>query len=294
MADSAALRRVTDLFVEGTEMVLDEHDPVIVWINKLNPFQVDEARKDGQAARTRYTLALNDPRSEESQEFDLRSANLDDDTLAAGMAQAKYQQFLVAAADDMRSDKEWAEKSNALDRASEQLADRPVDDPERVAMDKLAEEYYAELEERADAKREAEREGLRALPHEELRQKYRQQWIEERATSAFLTEYRITELWYALRECFSSGKDDNGRWKHEKCDHRIKLLDDRQQVRQLPDELIRQARHAVENLVVDDRSSKDSAEARKSSGSSPRPNAQEGSAPSTPAATPPAQATTST
>jgi hypothetical protein len=33
-------------------------------------------------------------------------------------------------------------------------------------------------------------------------------------------------------------------------------MDDRQQVRQLPDELIRDARHAIENLVVDDRTSK--------------------------------------
>ncbi len=294
MADSPALRRVTDLFVEGTEMVLDEHDPVIVWVNKLNPFQMDEARKDGQAARTRLTLAMSNPLSEESQLFDVQAARLDDEVIARGMAQAKYNQFLVEVADDLHADEDWKDKANAMDRAAEQLNGLPATDPRVQAADEIANEYFAEMTRRADARRGAEFEAFKALPHDELRDKYRQQWIEEQGTNAFLAEFRITEIWYSMRECFSPGKGDNGRWDHAKCDHRVKLMDDRLMVRQLPDGLIKQVRPIIEGLQVDDRQAKDSAADLSSSESSPRPNEQETSAPSGQDATSPAPATTST
>ena len=294
MADSPALRRVTDLFIEGTELVLDERDPVLVWINKLNPFQTDEARKDGQAARTRLTLAMSNPLSEDSQLFDANASRLSDEVIAKGMAQTRYQEFLVEVSDELRVDEEWKDKANLLDRAAEQLAHLPAGHAELKQLDDVSEDYFGEMTRRTDARRDSEYESLIALPRDELRARYRDQWIEQQGTQAFLAEFRITEIWYSLRECFAPGKLENGRWDHSKCDHRVKLVDDREQIRQLPDGLIVQARQAIEALQIDDRTAKGSAAAPSSSESSPRPNEQETSAPSGPAETSPAPATTST
>ena len=255
---SNALRRVTDLFIEGTEMVLDEEDPVLIWINKLNPFQVDEARKDGQAARTGLMLAMSNPLSEESQLFDVQGTRLTDETIARAMAQTKYNQFLVEVADDMHSDEDWSEKSNAMERSEEQVADLPEDHPDRAALATLTEEWFGEMTTRIEGKREQEFTDLRALSHDELRAKYRDSWIEDQATNAFYTQYRITEIWYSMRECFSKGRGDNGRWEHGKCDHRIKLVDERKDVTQLPDGLIKDVREAIANLTVKERAAKGS------------------------------------
>lgn len=290
---SAALRRVTELFIEGTECVLDENEPVLVWVNKLNPFEVDEARRDGHAARTRLTLALEDPRSEESQLFDTQSAKLDDEVVALGMAAAKYNEDLVRASEDLRADEEWADKLNMIERANE-LRDRPEGDPERVAVDKVADEYMAELDERVEVLRQQKLAELKALPKDELRVKYRKEWVNQRGTEAFMTEYKISELYEALRQCVATVKDDNGRWQHDGCDHRQKLLDDRSEVRGLPEGLVNKVSPVLTNLAVDDRSAKGQVAESSSSDSSQRPNAQEDSAASTPAAKRRGAATTST
>ena len=287
--------RVTELFVEGTELVLDQHDPVLVWINKLNPFQLEEARRDGQAARTRFTLALNDPRSEESQAFDLQGSRITDEVVARGMAQSKYNQFLVQASDELRADEEWKDKADALERANSDLANRPDDDPEVVAMQQLSDDYFAEMQRRVDEKREAEFAALTALPHEELRDKYRQAWIEERATGAFLTAYRITEMWFADARVLRQGQEGGRQLGPQPCEgHRIQLCDARDQITKLPDGLIGQVRAVIDGLAVDERAGKDSPPSPASSTSSPTPSAAAGSAASGQAATSPEPATTST
>lgn len=294
MAISPALRRITELFIEGTECVLDENEPVLVWVNKLNPFEIDEARKDGQSARTRFTLALEDPRSEESQLFDLQASRVEDEAIVLGLAASKRNEDMVAANEDLRADPEWADKVNLLDRADEQIGTRPPGDPERDTVDRVMAEYWAELDERVEAKRAERVADFKSLPREELRAKYRKEWIEQRGNDAFLMEFRITELFFCLRECKATARDDNGRWQHTLCDHRQKLLDDRAQVRSLPEGLVNTVRPILNTLAVEDRTAKDLGGGSKSSDSSQPPNAQEDSPVSTPAATPPGQATTST
>jgi hypothetical protein len=56
------LDRVTDLWVEGTTVYLgeDPQGPLCLWVNTLNSFQHDDARRDGQAAQHSLSRQLRD------------------------------------------------------------------------------------------------------------------------------------------------------------------------------------------------------------------------------------------
>src|SRR3954466_13668623 len=60
MDPAQRLRRITELFEEGVVVALGEDTtgPILVWVNKLNSFQTEEARRDGIARRGMRLAAL--------------------------------------------------------------------------------------------------------------------------------------------------------------------------------------------------------------------------------------------
>jgi hypothetical protein len=79
------LRRVTDLFVEGRTLYLgndDENKPVLVWVNKLNSFEVEESRRDAVSARGLRLLELEKEESPERMAMWARASRWSDDDLA--------------------------------------------------------------------------------------------------------------------------------------------------------------------------------------------------------------------
>lgn len=287
MGNKSKFKRVTDLFNVGVELVLEEHGdegPVLVWVNKLNSFEQEEARKDGAVGRAQVIMRLEDPDSEEMSVFDSAMVGRDKEAFVRALLGLKRNELYVKALDDIRAIPEWTEKMEVLERGDALLADRGRDaDPGEVErLGKLNGEYVAKIQDIVDELEGIERQDLENFDLAELQEKYREEYRESAATQGFLTEFRTTEVFYALRDCHASTKGENGRWDHTSCDHRVRLLDARSDVRELPEALIGLVRQAIQDLNMTPRDAGNSAAPTSSSASSEQPSAAEASTPSTP------------
>ena len=113
------LRRVTDLFVEGTEMPLgmdDQNKPVVVWVNKLNSFEVEEARRDAVAARGLRLLELEKEDNPERQAMLSQVGRWSDDRLREARVDQQSDELYLAVVNDLEADEEWGEKIGMLRR----------------------------------------------------------------------------------------------------------------------------------------------------------------------------------
>jgi hypothetical protein len=282
--------RVTDLFVTGTELVLDDGggEPVLMWIQKPNPFEREEARKHGRVASARMTLALEDPDSDEMAVFRARSARATDQQLRDAIVEMKFSAQFVAAQNELRDDKDWAEKVEIIERSPEQLAGRDDDDPEVKQLATLNQAYLGEFNKRLSALRAKDYAELDGVASDELRSLYERAYIEAAASAVSLAEFRLTELFYAVRACAATrdGDGPDARWRHDHCGgHRERIFADRAELQQLPEQLTEQLEAAIQKVTMTPRDAKNSGRGRSSSASSPAPNEPEESKPSTRKAT---------
>lgn len=282
------IRRVTDLFEEGRIVVLDDdlEDPVCVWVNKINPFEMEEARKDGGVGRARALLRLNDPESAEAVLFDQALIGRTTENLAQALAYAKQNEDYVKALDDIRADEEWKDKVDLLERADQQILDggTPHDDEEVARLAQLNQDYMARLQELLKENQDARLAEFKGMGLEEVQEAYRLSYKEQAGTNGFLNEYRTTELYYALRDCNAEPADSLG-WDHSKCSHRTRLCDSRAEVRELPEGLINPVREAITLLNMSPRDAGNSDAPASSSASSGPASAAADSTPSTPTET---------
>lgn len=279
----ASLKRITDLFTEGTELVLGEDEsgtPVVVWVAKLNSFEDEDARQDGLAARAEKTLAMN---SDNPEVHNLRSLmeRWDKDDLIANVAALKSDEDYLKALDDIDSDEEWREKLVYLRRMDTLHDDAsiPEDDERRTKFTELNQEYYRALREFADKRQADRRRELADTPMEDLRQQYIDGVIDRFSMDAFMAERKVTEIFYCAREC-NAVKVEGG-WNHEKCDHTQKLMASRAEVRTLPEELLNKIINTLSSITVDRRTAGNSDAPPSSSGSSEQLSLEEESSPST-------------
>jgi hypothetical protein len=293
-AKLARMKRVTDLFVEGTEVVLDdsETDPVLVWVTKMNPFESEEARKDGSVGKARVLLRLNEVGSPESLLFDNAVLERSHEDLVNAMAAAKFNEDYIRAADDIKADEEWADRLALLERGDEQLRDSGVamDDDEVTRLHTLNREYQDRLDEIIKEAQEVRKEKLRTETPDELREQFRASYLETSGQNGFINEYRTTELYYVLRDCSAVPNDRLG-WDHTGCTHQ-RLCDSRAEVRELPETLILKVRDAIQQLAMTPRDAGNSDAPASSSASSEQPSKVADSTPSTPDGTSPEPAGT--
>lgn len=285
MDADAVVRRVTDLFVEGKEVVLrgpeDPEGPVVLWVNKLNPFERQEAIRDGQAARSRLILALKEVGSDEQVIFDADLARMSRAAIQDALLGLRAQDFLLGAVRDLRADPEWRERLLIVDRGGQDLPEEGT--PEREYQDKVHQEYVEEVRSRATKARDEAESDLRALTDEQVAEKYRDEYLSLKGGEALEREFAKTQLYFAVRRC--SATHDNGRWQHTDCDHTQRWLTDRSQVKSLPGGLIDLLNQAIRDLTLDHSDARFSAGQTTSSAPSRLPETVEESAPSTPEAT---------
>lgn len=285
MAENSRLRRVTDLFVRGTEVLTPDGGAVLVWVNKPNAFERDEADKDGRTGRQRRLLPLRetkDPkdRSEELQLAYAATESLTDDELVTGAtSQERSQQYLLTL-DDIRADEGWAEDMLLLERADALSADgSQMSEEESEAMIALNARYLAEIDKRFMERMTALEDEIRGLPRDQLVTKYVETWRQTVGLDAFEIERWKTQLFYALRECDAAKAGDG--WDHGKCRH-PRLLDSRAEVNNLPDGLIELVDPVLRGLLVPPRDAGNSDAPTSSSASLEQPSAEAESTPSTP------------
>lgn len=298
----AKLRRIQDLFVEGKIIVLIDKagDKTPLWVAKPSGFEKDEASKDGRNARAKRAL-LYDRDPDEQATVDNKLTELTTAEVIEALVSSEGNTFYVKALDSIRADKAWQERIEALDRGDALLADQPQNsededvrsrlDAERALMRELHVEYTDEIQRLTDSYAQAKRDELGELDIEKLHHAYRAAWREMAATQSFLEERRITELFFAVRDCEATEdvdvpEDDKGRWNHSQCNsHLATLAEHRHQVHEFPDVLVAMARDALIDLQMTPQEAGNSDAPASSSASSEQHDEGEGSTASTPSGT---------
>jgi hypothetical protein len=242
------LAKLTDLFVEGRAVKIQRPsgEPILVWINKLSPFELEQCNHEGRIARARTMLAI---RQIGTPEYDLFRASAQaskPDAIITALIQTKSNEHLVSVIRDMHSDPEWKEKLETLEWSSEQLDGKSNDDPEVKALAQVLADYQAEMDARTTFLRNELRQELAAMPEDSLREAYLESYIEQRGLQSFTREREITQVFYTLRQC--EGVDQGeGTYTHENCTHQ-RWLEDRRDVESLPSSLLGQIREAIEDV----------------------------------------------
>lgn len=284
MDSIARLKRVTDLFVEGIEVYLGDDDsgnPVVVWVNKLNSFEIEDARRDGVARRGERMAELGKPDNPERAGMEAEMATWTDEGLQRAWVTQKVDEVYLDVLNDIETDPEWRERVERMRRLPDLLDDGnvPEDDPRRK---ELAEEQNAYVQAVADGQAAKHKELLEeaaGMERSALERDFAEKWRQRQTLDEFMEERRSTELFIALRECQATrkGTADDGRqlWDHTNCNHNQKLLPDRKMVRQLPEPVIAKVIDAVDGLRISQREAGNSDAPASSSASSGQSSAAE-------------------
>lgn len=276
-----ALRRVTELFDEGKELVLREDPAVLSWINKLNSFEADEARQDGAVARARLILALKEIGTPEKDLYEASLGEMKPEQMRVTLLNEQTQTWTLDAVNELRVDKDWRERVSMIERQGESIGT----EQEKLLMDKVGSEYLTEVQARVTEKRSQEERDLQALDVESLKEKHREQWLNRQGMVAFTREYTRSQVYFGLRVCMATKKAEAGGWDHSDCNHDQRACDSREDVKTIPQGLLDKVLGSLREQAMSSDDARFSAGAASSSAPSQRPSVAEESAPSTPEAT---------
>lgn len=286
------LRRVTDLFVEGTEVYLgtdDNHNPVVIWVNKLNSFETEEARRDGMVRRGQRMIELAKDDNPEYRHVRSLVDTWTDDQLREARVEQRAEEIYLEVINDVQGDEEWAEKLAIMRRMPTLLEDEKAEasDPRHEQLEQLQNEYLNTIRERQEAKAKQALKELASEDREDVEKAYFDAWRERVTLDDFMQERRATEMFYAMRDCYATQKDRDAttghfRWDHSRCHHAERLLQERKQVRELPEHVLNQVIDAIDEITVNQRESGNSDAPANSSVSSGPQSEEEDSGASTP------------
>lgn len=242
------LKRVTDLFDSGKEVVLDAKadPPVLVMVRKLNPIERGEAQRDGQAGRARALMTMTDEDGEiVLLRHQLRMLTLDD--VITRLLALRRDEMLRLATQDVEADENWREDLPLLRRFDAQREDGAViSDEEQKRYDELNRKYMEAAEAHFQQRLRREREDLQRQDTSALIDDLVDRFREISAGPSFVQEYEITAMYYGVRACDAKILDD-GRFDHGACNHE-RLFTDRSQVRTLDPALYQVLSEALQSL----------------------------------------------
>lgn len=265
------LKRVSDLFVEGRELVLQDDPLVMVWVHKLNSFEDEDARQDGLSFRSIRLLNIEKTGDDHPAvaPLMLEFEAADHEGRAEMLANLYSQDDLVGAMDDVDSEERWQDRSEML-RRSDALETVTTDDEKQNLLDEMK-EYFEAIQEELKKRTKTRQNEFRGYPEPELRDEFRKKAAEAVTLNDFIAERDITTIFYALRDCEATSMGD-----HAGCSHK-RLLEDREQVRDLPEGLLSKVKEALGSIEVNVREAGNSDAPQPSSGQSEQPSEEEAS-----------------
>lgn len=276
-------KRVTDLYTDGVEVELKNGD--YLWLQVLNPFEMDEARHDGQVARSRIIMALKEFGSDELAKVKATFWVHGRERAIDNLVDDQAGDILVKATDAIANDPDWKERLELAER-SEDIMSKPETDEERQLLEKINRDYVAEVEKFIGDEREYLSLKYVNLSDDELIEEYTRLYVDRRGTELGVAEHRLTELWFGAR-CCEAVKAEDGSITHDACEgHAVRVFETKSEVRDLPDELQSLLFGTMQALNMTVREAKNSDRQPSSSESSPQPSAEVASTASIPDETP--------
>src|ERR1044072_8526145 len=199
------LKRITDLFVEGCEIYLgddDEQKPVVMWVNKLNSFEVDEVNRDASVRRAERIAELTD----DSPEVRGIRAQVDlwsDDELRQAIVATQDDEIMLESFQNLQTQKDWMELEDYVRRAPMLMEDDSVKpgDPRFETIQEKTAEYTRRLQEENNRVVQERMDDLAGIDRDVLMRSFMEGWRARATTEEWQTAKRQTELYLAARAC---------------------------------------------------------------------------------------------
>jgi len=250
-------RRLCDLYVNGTEVVVDDGqgDPITVWVSKISPMErriaVDEAARPRAKMLTIKKLPDDAPERLRFLDQIDELIGSDPDAIVDFLMGPRLYEVEVSAQERIAAEDKWAEKDylTGLQKAwADEMYERYLLDPEDKEALRVFEglkEYTEEVDAAVDEEREALRETYTVFSDEELRTKALNQLIDTEADFIWMNELRRQELFYSVR--YSEN-------------HKERYFENREEVDHLDEHVFTQLLNAYLEVSVDSVEGKDSEE----------------------------------
>lgn len=211
-------RRLEDLWVRGAFVTFDDGkgEPVTVWLQKLSPVETASALRRANAARARVKSVRADPDSDEYMDLWLEVLSWDtrEELVEYLLAepQANIEERVEA---ELAFEDEWSEENylqglrDAWEGAGQAAYIVDPEGPEGVEATRVLAELTRFAEAAAErcgpeiAQARAQLEGLRT---EDLQERAMDRVIRYRASSAWLTEMHLCEVFYGTHDAAPDAK----------------------------------------------------------------------------------------
>lgn len=284
MSGRSRYRKIMDLFVDGTELILpNDGEPVVLWVQALNKFEIEEARQIAQTARARYTLAVKQVGSPEYDQVAASFRGRPTEVAINELVAIKESDHFLDAHHELEVDPEWKERFEIMRRA-EEIEHLDEDHPERLLHMKVVAEWVEEVNRRSKDNSDYYRRSLERMSDEDLLAEYLEEWLLRRSAAIARDEMAISEVYFAARVCDATpepGTAEFSQTAHEGCNHKDRIFASRDEVREISDDLWDLISVARQKISMSPRDAKNSHRPLSSSEQSQQPSSVEGSESST-------------
>ena len=228
------LRRITDLFEAGQELVLGQDDDgsdVVVWVQKLSTHQRTECQRDGLfASQVRRGVALESDSGPVKASYRMMTAEELVDQAASRDAAKAHR----LARDDVQADPEWQERIVLIDRAA-LMSEEDATPQEWAVITQASKDFTQAMSDALDARFAEIREPFEGMEFDALVDAAFESYVQARQYESFNEAYSVTQVYYSLRECQARLID--GRFDHERCTHK-RMCPSREHAQDLPEEIV--------------------------------------------------------
>lgn len=283
-------RRLEQMYVIGRPLTFDDgKGPVTVWLQKLNPIQLQQTLRRANAARARVRSVKSAPTSDE---YDLIWCEVLDIGDHADLVRTLLAETIVSsgmrAEAQLASEEEWADEDylqGLRDTWSDGMATahlaEPTEESERVFAE--LKRFEVAVGESTKGEVDAARVELEALDLDELRRRAFDRQIRHLCGSAWMEELHRCELWLGVRTPCPACIDPGPATKLvEHVAHRERYFVERADVDELQGEPLHALLAAYADLSVDVIEGKGlgpTPDSESSSGSQPEAAMEPGSGP---------------
>lgn len=246
-------RRLGDLYQVGREVTVDDGEgPVTVWLQKLNPLETEQAARAAGVAKAKTLMTRRDKNSDEyldiyAEVSEMPREGLVDLAIGEKLAQAlESADAEISAADEWSKDgylqglrDAWAEKLYDVYQEGEDADE--YEEAQRVFTE--LQRFDQELTKRVEGERTKLERDYADVPIDELIETAADKVLSFRGDTAWLREWRRAQIWLGTRESE---------------DHKKRYFDKREEVDQLPIQILNALQAAYEQLEVGPIEGKDS------------------------------------
>lgn len=201
-------RRLSDLYVVGKEITFDDGQgaPITIWLQKINSVEHDSCMRRAAAARAAHLASR---KNKESEEYKAIYGEVTDfanrETLIDLIIREELSQRRLRIEAEIGAEAEWSDDEylqGLYDSWNDGLKDdyaRNPDDPEAKRVFEELKRFTMAVEKAVEGERKALLKDYESTSEEELHERAVEFFIKHTASTAFMDEYDLQQIYYATR-----------------------------------------------------------------------------------------------